>query len=55
MKFLCYRYNNYGGIEIRDDISQKTITYYDYSLKEAIRQHRRNFGLVGKHFTIIEV
>lgn len=49
-----------GGYKIRAKMEinpnrYHSMKYYDYSKREAIRQYRQQFGLVGKHLQLIEI
>ena len=49
-----------GGYKIRANMEinpnkYHSMKYYDYSKREAIRQYRQQFGLVGKHLQLIEI
>jgi hypothetical protein len=49
-----------GGYKIRAEMEinpnkYHSMKYYDYSKREAIRQYRQQFGLVGKHLQLIEI
>lgn len=44
-----------GGITIRDSITGAKTTYYGYTEKQAIKQHRRTMDLRYKHFTKIYI
>ena len=58
MKYLYINKLPRGGYKIYIDIpgtcSREGSRYYGYSKRAAIRQFRRDFDVVGKHFTIIE-
>lgn len=47
-------YINRGGVIIIGDTitgnHTSGVRYFDYSLREAIREYRRKFNLVGVHF-----
>lgn len=55
MNCIFYYYNNNGSIILKDTITENTRTYYFYTLKQAIKEHRKNYGLRYKHFRIIKL
>lgn len=54
MEFLVIR-KTQQGYAIRDTLTQNKMHYIGYSKREAIRQYRREFNLVGKNFAVIEI
>ena len=58
MKYLYIQKLPRGGygiyIDIQGTCSREGSRYYGYSKRDAIRAFRRDFGVVGQHFTIIE-
>lgn len=54
MKYMVIRRTRYGW-EISDDISGNKCHYIGYSKRSAIRKHRVDNGVVGKHFTLIDM
>ena len=58
MKYLYIQHLTRGGFRIYIDIpgtcSREGSRYYGYSKRAAVRLFRRDFGIVGKHYTIIE-
>lgn len=48
-----------GGYKIttedEKDLKRNTMRYLDYGKNAALREHRRNFNLKGKHLNIIEI
>ena len=53
MKYLIINKNRNGSYTIKDEITFNIVTYYGYSLNNAIKEHRKNNGLSYKHFTKI--
>jgi hypothetical protein len=53
MKFLTIQKNRNGSISIKDSIFNEWKTYYFYTEKQAIQQHRKNNNLQRLHFTKI--
>ena len=54
MKYLVIE-KIYCGYRIRDSINEKSITYYCYTLQNAIKRHRALFNLQRKHFEKIYI
>lgn len=60
MNRYMYIYRYYEGYSIQGDWESAPwranfgIQYIGYSKRGAIRQFRRDFDMVGKHFTIID-
>lgn len=55
MKFLIISKNINGSITIKDTITDIQVTYYFYSEKQAIAQHRQNMNIRYKHFEKIYI
>ncbi len=53
MDFLIITKNKNGSVTIKDDATGEKMTYYFCSVDNAIKEHRKNFGLKYKHFTKI--
>ena len=57
MNYMYIEKLPHGGYKIAVDIpntcSREQCRYYGYSLKNAIKQFRTDYGYKGKHFTII--
>lgn len=45
----------FNGIRIKDSISNKSIIYYGYTLRQAIKEHRTKNNLKYKHLEIIYI
>ena len=44
-----------NGYYIQDSIHNSKMFYYGYTLKQAIKEHRKNFNLQRKHFEKIYI
>lgn len=53
MKYLIIEHFPNGGYKIA--IDEKQCRYYGYTLKNAIKQFRTDYGYKGKHLTIINI
>ena len=53
MQFLTITKNHNGSYTIKDSITEIMVTYYGYSLNNAIKRHRENNNIKNKHFTKI--
>ena len=53
MKYLTINKNLNGSYTIKDSITDIMVTYYGYSLNNAIKKHRNNMNIKYKHFTKI--
>jgi hypothetical protein len=49
MNFLAITKNANGSYTIKDTITDKTLTYYFCSERDAIKQHRCNMNIRYKH------
>ena len=54
-KYLIIEKSFFNGIRIKDTISNNSITYFGYTLKRAIKEHRKKFNLRYKHFEILYI
>lgn len=50
MEYLIITKNQNGGVTIKDTISDKTITYWFATVKQAEQRHRNFMGLKNKKF-----
>ena len=53
MKYLTINKNFNGSYTIKDSVTDIMVTYYGYSLNNAIKKHRSNMNIKYKHFTKI--
>lgn len=52
---LFYHINGDGSYVLRDTITGRSRTYYFATLKQAIKTHRKNNGLKGKHLKVMQI
>lgn len=50
MKYLTICKNHNNSITIKDSITDVSITYYGYTLRQAEKKHREKMNLKNKHF-----
>ena len=55
MKYLHVEKLPHGGYKIAVDEPGTQCRYYGYSLRNAIKQFRTDYGYKGKHFIIINI
>lgn len=44
-KYLIIQKNSNGSVTIKDTVTNNKMTYYFYSVENAIKKHRENFNL----------
>jgi hypothetical protein len=52
-KYLFITKNHNGSYTIKDSVTDIQVTYYDYTLRQAIKKHRQNMNIQRRHFTKI--
>lgn len=58
MKYLMIeRLSNSMGVgyRIKDSVTDISVSYYGYSMSEAIKKHREKMNIKGKHFERIMI